>query len=103
MNRRLIRNLCGAGSGLALVALPQSLFACAACFGRSDDAMAHGMNMGIFTLLIVIVSVLVGIAAVGAFLVHRAGRIAAAAGASAGEESAGTSSSPAQSISQPTH
>jgi hypothetical protein len=60
--------------------------------------MAHGMNMGIFTLLIVIISVLFGIAAVGVFLVRRAGRMSAGAGASAE-----ASPSPGQSISQPTH
>jgi len=30
---------------------PSPLFACAACFGRSSDPLAHGMNWGIFTLL----------------------------------------------------
>lgn len=30
---------------------PSPLFACAACFGKSSDPLAHGMNWGIFTLL----------------------------------------------------
>ena len=39
--------------------------------------MAQGMNMGIFTLLLVIVSVLIGIASVGFYFVRRAARISA--------------------------
>jgi hypothetical protein len=41
---------------------PAKLFACAACYGRSDSAMAVGMNWGIFTLLGFVITVL------GAFL-----------------------------------
>ena len=47
---------------LAVCLAPQALFACAACFGKSDSKMAEGMNAGIFALLIVVVSVLVGVA-----------------------------------------
>jgi hypothetical protein len=46
---------------------PSQLFACAACYGRSDSSLAHGMNWGIFTLMGVIVSVLTCIAV---FFVH---------------------------------
>ena len=43
----------------ALVALaPSPLFACAACYGKSDSPLASGMNAGIFTLMGVILSVL---------------------------------------------
>src|SRR5438093_5961951 len=56
---------------LVVTALPHSLLACAACFGQSDDSMARGMNMGIFTLLVVIGSVLVGFASFGVFLARR--------------------------------
>lgn len=35
--------------------------ACAACYGKSDSAMAQGMNWGIMVLLGVIVMVLTGI------------------------------------------
>jgi hypothetical protein len=38
--------------------LPSPLFACAACYGRSDEPIAVGMNWGIFTLLGVVVPVL---------------------------------------------
>jgi hypothetical protein len=39
---------------------PSPLFACAACYGRSDSPMAVGMNWGIFTLLAVVGVVLAG-------------------------------------------
>jgi hypothetical protein len=88
---------------LGLTALPPSAMACAACFGKSDDAMAHGMNMGIFTLLIVIVAVLAGIASLGIasfgfFLVRRSARMATAnvAADSAGQSSAQLSRSISQ-------
>ena len=37
---------------------PSPLFACAACYGKSDSPLAYGMNWGIFTLMCVILSVL---------------------------------------------
>ncbi|MEI9863648.1 MAG: hypothetical protein WDN00_03640 [Limisphaerales bacterium] len=50
-------------AGVMLAALaPSPLWACATCFGKSDSAMAQGMNWGIFTLLGVIVTVLATIA-----------------------------------------
>jgi threonine/homoserine/homoserine lactone efflux protein len=43
----------------ALAALtPSPLFACAACYGKSDSPLASGMNAGIFTLLGVVLTVL---------------------------------------------
>ena len=42
----------------ALALAPTPLFACAACFGKSDSPMAHGLNWGIFTLLGVVTPVL---------------------------------------------
>jgi predicted lipid-binding transport protein (Tim44 family) len=44
-----------------------TLLACAACYGKSDSALATGMNWGIFTLLGVILTVLTCIAI---FFVH---------------------------------
>lgn len=38
--------------------MPSPLFACAACYGKSDSALAQGMNWGIFTLLGVVLTVL---------------------------------------------
>jgi hypothetical protein len=61
-------------AALGLLALPQAAHACAACFGKSNDAMAQGMNVGIFALLFVIVSVLLGIASFAIFLVRRSAR-----------------------------
>ena len=60
-----------------LMALPLSVAACAACFGKSNDAMAQGMNMGIFALLAVIGTVLIGVASFAIFLARRAARFAA--------------------------
>jgi hypothetical protein len=52
----------------ALAALePSPLFACAACYGRSDSPLANGMNWGIFTLLGVVLTVLTCVAL---FFVH---------------------------------
>lgn len=47
--------------------------ACATCFGKSDSAMAQGMNAGIFSLLGVITFVLLVFAG---FFVHLARRAA---------------------------
>lgn len=41
--------------------------ACAACFGQSDSPLAVGLNWGIMSLLVVVVSVLGGVVA---FFVH---------------------------------
>jgi len=72
-----LRHLFLVGQAFGLVALPAPVRACAACFGQSDDAMAQGMNLGIFTLLIVTVFVLLGLAACGIFLARRSARLAA--------------------------
>jgi hypothetical protein len=49
--------------------------ACVACFGQSDSAMAQGMNMGIFTLLLVITCVLCTIAGFFVYLIRRASQV----------------------------
>ncbi|MEP6662148.1 MAG: hypothetical protein ABJC04_00665 [Verrucomicrobiota bacterium] len=49
----------------------RSVFACAACFGASDSAMAQGMNWGIFSLLAVVVAMLSGIAGFFVFLAKK--------------------------------
>jgi hypothetical protein len=63
---------------LALLALlacrPETARACAACFGKSDSALAKGMNWGIFTLLFFIVSVLAGLSCFFVFLAVRSSR-----------------------------
>ncbi len=55
-----------AAAALAAFA-PSPLFACAACYGKSDSPLASGMNAGIFTLLGVILTVL---SCFGLFFVH---------------------------------
>ena len=39
------------------------IFPCAVCYGDPNSPMSHGMNMGILTLLFVVVSILFFIAA----------------------------------------
>jgi hypothetical protein len=51
---KLFRQILVAAAALA----PSPLFACAACYGKSDSPLASGMNAGIFTLMGVILSVL---------------------------------------------
>ena len=55
--------------------LTTPLLACATCFGRSDSALAEGMNMGILFLLGVIGVVLGGIASFMIFLARRAAQL----------------------------
>jgi hypothetical protein len=62
---------------VALLALsPHRVFACAACFGKSDSAMAQGMNMGIFSLLAVVGVVLSAVAGFFIFLARKSARTA---------------------------
>ena len=60
---KLFRKILVAATALA----PSPLFACAACYGRSDSPLASGMNWGILTLLGVVLTVLTCIAL---FFVH---------------------------------
>ena len=73
-----------AGALGALALHPATLFACAACYGASDSAMARGMNWGIFSLLGVVAVVLGSVATFFVFI----GKKAAAA---ANEQSAADS------------
>jgi heme/copper-type cytochrome/quinol oxidase subunit 2 len=66
-----------ATTALALFAAGTAAHACSACYGRSEDALAHGMNMGILFLLVVLLGVLGGITAFFIYLIRRAGRSAA--------------------------
>ena len=78
MSFRVLRN-CLLWIGLSAALAPQPLRACAACFGKSDSPLAKGMNMGILSLLLVVVFVLGGIAS---FFIYLARKSAAAAAAS---------------------
>ena len=55
-----------------MIAAPQPLLACAACYGKSDSDLARGMNWGILSLLAVVVFVLGGIASFFVYLAKRA-------------------------------
>jgi len=59
-------------SALLACLTPSSALACAACFGQDSGPMAQGMNWGIFSLLVVIVSVLITVAGFFVFLARRA-------------------------------
>ena len=59
-------------AALIVAAAPQSLVACATCFGKSDSDLAQAMNWGILSLLAVVVFVLGGIAAFFIYLARRA-------------------------------
>jgi hypothetical protein len=65
-------------AGMAMMPCP--VFACAACFGQSDSAMAAGMNWGILSLLGMIGMVLGGVAAFFVFLARKAAAAAATEG-----------------------
>ena len=54
-----------------LVSLPETAAACSACFGKSDSAMARGMNMGVIALLVVVLFVLSGFFAFMIYLIKR--------------------------------
>lgn len=52
-----------------------SVQACATCFGKSDSKLAEAMNWGIFTLLLVVMSVMVGISAFFIFIARRTAQV----------------------------
>lgn len=68
MRHRII----GLSLGAALAAAAQNAMACAACYGKSDSDLAHGMNWGIFALLLVVTFVLGGIASFFVYIARRA-------------------------------
>lgn len=59
---------------LILIAMRPAAQACAVCFGKSDAALAKGMNMGIFTLLLFIGGVLAALSCFFVFLAVRSSR-----------------------------
>ena len=63
-------------AALILAAAPQSLLACATCFGKSDSDLAKAMNWGILSLLAVVVFVLGGFAAFFIYLARRSAMVA---------------------------
>jgi hypothetical protein len=60
----------------ALLAAPPSAFACAACVGgKTDSALAAGMNWGIFSLMGVVACVLGGIASFAVVIARRSASV----------------------------
>lgn len=53
---------------------PRATLACAACSGRSDDAMALGLNAAVLTLLAVLLTVLGALVGSLTYLIHRAAK-----------------------------
>ena len=66
------------GCAAVCAVLPPSALACATCFGKNDSKLAEGMNMGIFSLLAVVVCVLGAIASFFIYLAKRSSALAAA-------------------------
>jgi heme/copper-type cytochrome/quinol oxidase subunit 2 len=62
---------------LAILSFAPAALACSACYGKSDSALAQGMNNGIFVLLGFIGLVLVGVSAFFVFIIRRAARLQA--------------------------
>ena len=75
------------GLAVALALHPGALWACAACAGHSDSAMAKGMNWGIFSLLGVVAVVLGGVTSFFVFLGKKSAAVSAASVAAAMVES----------------
>lgn len=88
-----------AAVAVVLPLLPAPALACAACAGQSDSPMAKGMNAGIFTLLLVITSVLLTIAIFFGYILRRASRLSNSTAARCAEPLAHA----AAPVSQPTH
>ena len=63
---------------------PAPVLACAACYGKSDSALAEGMNWGVFTLLIVVAGVLGSVASFFVYLAKRSAALGSASGQPAG-------------------
>lgn len=78
--------ICLAGSAcLCIVLAPRLGWACAACYGQSDSAMAAGMNWGIASLLGTIVFVLGVVAGFFIFLARRSVKLASEVASSSPE------------------
>ena len=43
---------------IILISVTNFIFPCAVCYGDPDSPMSHGMNMGILTLLFVVIFIL---------------------------------------------
>jgi hypothetical protein len=77
MSRFRISKLFWALLAAVAVLQTQPLFACAACYGKSDSPLAAGMNWGIMCLLGVVVFVLGSVASFFIFLAKKAASVRA--------------------------
>ena len=59
---------------ILVLAAPRTIFACAACSGRSDDLAAQGLNAAVFTLLTVLLAVLSAFVCSLIYLIRRAAK-----------------------------
>ncbi len=82
-----VRWVLSAGAGVGW--LSPAAKACATCFGRSDSALAQGLNMGILFLLGVLLVVLGGLVTFFVYLARRAATSETAGSATAGSEPGG--------------
>jgi len=69
-------------AGIALIAVPNSLRACAACYGQSDSPLASGVTWGILSLLVVVMGVLGSIVTFFVYINKKSAAAAIAAGPS---------------------
>ncbi len=60
---------------LVLTLLPQELLACAVCAGDKNSQMGKAADAGVLTLLLIIMSVLAGVATFFVYIVRRASRM----------------------------
>jgi len=60
--------------GVALLSTP-SLSACTACFGKTDEALAQGMNAGIYVMLAFVAAALVLFGSFFVFIARRSKRV----------------------------
>lgn len=59
---------------MIMFAGPRTAFACAACTGRSDDAVAEGLNVAVLTLLLVLLAVYGAVISSLVYLIRRASK-----------------------------
>ena len=60
--------------GVALLSTP-SLSACTACFGKTDEALAQGMNAGIYVMLAFVAAAWVLFGSFFVFIARRSKRV----------------------------
>lgn len=69
MKRLLVQTVMASGLSMAVA---HQAFGCATCFGKTDSAMAEGMNAGIFVLLAFVLLFWIAFGSFFVFIVRRA-------------------------------